>query len=331
METKNFMKNPNLRFKLNICETNTSKGIIDIFAVFISYIDKKEYLISPNYMNYNIDIFSLFDNKIKISLKGHENHIITVKYFINPKNNNEYIISSDYDFCIFLWDIHDNYNRLYQFKSNLRIFSFLIIFPIKKDEENKIIFIDYNFKVFSLKNGKRLDKNNNNMYLLSPNYLLEWYNKKNDIYYIINLNDNDINITNLSGIKYASLGFGYYKYYSGFIYTEKDIDVLCNLCNNRSGGDIQFWDLYDKKLIQIIKMGKGHLTKLIKWNEKYIIAVNYLKNFKIIDITKNKVISNIGNGIIDINKIYHPIYGESLIVATNNHKINLFVINYSSK
>ena len=48
---KNFRKNPNLRFKLNICQTNTSKGIIDIFAVFISSIDKKEYLISPNYLN----------------------------------------------------------------------------------------------------------------------------------------------------------------------------------------------------------------------------------------------------------------------------------------
>ena len=105
---KNFKKNPNLRFKLNICETNISKGIIDIFAVFISYKDKKEYLISPNYLNNKIDIILLFDNKITKSLKGHENLITTVNYFINPKYNNEYIISSDYDYCTFVWDIHDN-------------------------------------------------------------------------------------------------------------------------------------------------------------------------------------------------------------------------------
>ncbi len=319
---KNFKKNPNLRFKLNICETNISKGIIDIFAVFISYKDKKEYLISPNYLNNKIDIILLFDNKITKSLKGHENLITTVKYFINPKNNNEYIISSDYDYCTFVWDIHDNYKRLHKFKSKLRIYTSLIIFPIQKDEENKIILIDDEIKVFSLKNGKRLD--NNNFKQPSPNYLLEWYNKKNNEYYIINLNDNSINITNLFNSKNACLGFGNNKYYSGFIYTEKDKDILCN---NKSKGEIQFWDLYEKKLIKTIEAGKGLLTKLIKWNEKYLITVNYLKNFRVIDIEQKKAISNIGNGIIDINKIDHPIYGESLIVATNKHGINLFICN----
>ena len=322
MEMKNFRKNPNLKFKLNICQTNITRGIIDIFAVFISYIDKKEYLISPNYLNHNIDIILLFDNKITISLKGHENLITTVKYFINPKNNKEYIISSDYDYSIFVWDIQDNYNILYKFKATSRIYSSLIIFPIQKDEVNKIVFIDYKIKVFSLENGKRLDNNNSTQ--PSPNYLLEWFNKKNNQYYIINLNDTSINITNLLDLKYAYLGYGLDKYFSGFIYTEKDKDILCN---NKSNGDIQFWDLYEKKIIKIIETGKGLLTKLIKWNEKYLITVNYLKNFRIIDIAQKKAISNIGKGIIDINKIEHPIYGESLIVATNKHGINLFICN----
>ena len=258
-------------------------------------------------MNYNIDIILLFDNKIKKSLKGHENHITTVRYFINPKNNNEYLISADYDFFIFVWDIHDNYNRLYQFISSSKIFSSLIIFSIEKDKENKIIFVDKKIKIYSLENGIRLNNNinnnnNNNNYINyrleepSPNYLLGWHNKKNAEYYIINFNDYNIEITNLSDIKYAT--FRYIergKYYSGFIYTEKDKDILCN---NNSNGQIQFWDLYDKKLIKFINTGKGHLTKLIKWSEKFIISVIYLKNFRIIDISQNKAISNIGSNII---------------------------------
>ena len=323
MEIVNFSKNPNLRFKLNICQTNSSKGIIDIFAIFVSYKDKKEYLISPNYMNYNWDIILLLDNKIKKSLKGHENDITTVRYFINPKNNKEYIISADYDFCILVWEIQNNFNKLHQLKSSSKLFSSLIIFPVEKDEDNKIFFIDYGVKVFSLENGERLDHNNFASQPF-PNYLLEWYNKKNDKYHIINLNDNYIYITNLLDIKYAILKYGNGKYYSGFIYKENHKDILCN---NKSGGEIQFWDLYDKALIQFISVGKGHLTKLIKWNEKYIISVNYLRNFIIIDISQKKAISNIGNGIKDINKINHPIYGESLIVATSKNKINLFVID----
>ena len=274
-------------------------------------------------MNYNLDIILLFDNKIKKSLKGHENDITTVRYFINPKNNNEYIISADFDFCIFVWDIQDNFNILHQLKSTSKIFSSLIIFPVEKDENNKIFFIDYNVKVFSLENGKKLD-HNNFASQPSPNYLLDWYNKKSDKNHIINLNDNYIYIVNLLGIKYAILQNGYGKYYSGFIYKEKNKDILCN---NKSGGEIQFWDLYDKTLIQFINVGKGHLTKLIKWSEKYIISVNYLINFRIIDISQKKAISSIGNGIIDINKINHPIYGESLIVATSKNRINLYVID----
>ena len=57
-----FKKEPqNLKYKLDITNTNTIYGCNDIFEVFISYKDNKEYLISPNKNNYNLDLFTLFD------------------------------------------------------------------------------------------------------------------------------------------------------------------------------------------------------------------------------------------------------------------------------
>ena len=53
-----FKKDPNnLKFKSNITTTNTNEGWNDIFEIFISYIDNKEYLVSPNANNFYLDIF----------------------------------------------------------------------------------------------------------------------------------------------------------------------------------------------------------------------------------------------------------------------------------
>ena len=85
-----FQKNPNLKFRLNLTENNEGKqGVNDIFEVFISYKDNKEYLSSSNRNNYNLNIFQLLDNKKILSLKGHKNSVISIRYFINQKNYEE--------------------------------------------------------------------------------------------------------------------------------------------------------------------------------------------------------------------------------------------------
>ena len=74
------------------------------------YKDNKEYLVSPNSNDFNLDIFSLINNhKIK-SLKGHNNNIRTIRYFMNNKNKNEYLISGDDDKLVIIWNISDNFN-----------------------------------------------------------------------------------------------------------------------------------------------------------------------------------------------------------------------------
>ena len=63
-----FQKNPNLKYKYDITDMNESYGLNDIFEVFLSYKDNKEYIISPNKNNYNLDVYILFENKKVSSL-----------------------------------------------------------------------------------------------------------------------------------------------------------------------------------------------------------------------------------------------------------------------
>ena len=56
-----FVKEPqNLKYKYDITNTNIKYGLGDIFEIFISYKDNKEYVVSPNINNNNIDIFTIF-------------------------------------------------------------------------------------------------------------------------------------------------------------------------------------------------------------------------------------------------------------------------------
>ena len=55
---------------------------------------------------------------------------------------------------------------------------------------------------------------------------------------------------------------------------------------------------------------------------------SFNKSFKILDFENNKVITDIktDNYIICLKKIYHPIYGESLLTADRGKKIKLWII-----
>ena len=87
-----FEKDPQgLKFRQNVNDTNALYGY-DIFEIKISRKDNKEYLVSPNNNNYKLDVISLLENKLTISLRGHKNHIRTIRYFINNINSEEYLI-----------------------------------------------------------------------------------------------------------------------------------------------------------------------------------------------------------------------------------------------
>ena len=337
-----FVHSPNLRYKLDITKSNSYYGWNDIFEVFISYKDNKEYLISPNFNNYNLDIFTILDNKQILSLKGHKNLIRTIRYFFNIKNNNEFLISADDNYIVIIWDISNNYNIKYQINTKYKnnIYSCLLIFPhISEDNYiitstlNKQSIEDSATKIYSLNNGNFIryipGSNANHIF-----YLLSWYKQNNNKYYIIQFSYKKIIINNLLGnTLYAELKhLDEARYFSGFIYKKDNNDFLCS---SSDIGYIDIWDLNNKYMINYINTYNCKFAHIIQWNDRYTIVADYSnKSFKIIDLDKNKVVSNIigenTEKISCIKKIYHPIYGESLLSAADDKSIKLWVIQILS-
>ena len=140
-----FIKDPkNLKYNKDIAHENTKFGYNDIFEIYISIKDSKEYLASANYTNYNIEIYAL-DNSIIYPLKGHQNDIRTVRYFLDKRdlddNFNEYLISADDSKIVIVWDIINNYNIKCKIDTKYGncIFSCLLVFPFNINDSYIIL------------------------------------------------------------------------------------------------------------------------------------------------------------------------------------------------
>ena len=116
-------------------------------------------------------------------------------------------------------------------------------------------------------------------------------------------------------------------HFSGFIYNRNNNDYLCSSSKN---GYINIWDLYNKKIFKTIDTNNCKLVHIIEWNNNYIIVAEFNKSFKIIDLDENKIISNIEGQYTGevkcIKKIYHPIYGDSLLSCGQDKCIKFWAI-----
>ena len=336
-----FEKDPqDLKFRQNINDTNASYGWNDIFEVYISRKDNKEYLVSPNNNNYKLDVISLLENKITVSLKGHNNHIRTIRYFINNINSEEYLISADNDIIVIIWEITYNFNIKFKINTNYsdNIYSCLLLFDLI-NENSYIVTSSYAqlddneksaTKLYSLENGQLIKyishTNKNAIY-----YLLSWYNKNNNKYYIIQFSFKAILINSVIDDElYCELvQEPEDNHLSGFIYNLDDnTDYLCSSSYN---GYINLWDLFNKSIYKVINTNECVLSNIIPWNNQYIIVADYDNNsFKIIDIEKGKIVKDISGQHSDkvpcVKKIYHPLYGESLLTAGQDNTIKLWSI-----
>ena len=325
----------NLKYKFDIYNSNHSYlGVNDIFEIFICYKDNKEYIILRN-ENHNLDIYTLIDNKKINSLIGHKEDINTIRYFINNKNYNEYIISADENYIVIIWDITNNYNIKYQIdtKYNKCIFSNLLVFPHNINDNYIITSTISNSndkdesatKIYSLNNGNFIKyiKDTN----IRVDYLLSWYNKNNNEYYIIQLCEKKIIINNLlkDELYFELINEPEDRHCSGFIYNKDNNDYLCSSSYN---GYINIWDLYNKNIFKVINTNGCNLRHIIQWNNEYIIVADRdNKSFKIINLENEKIL-NIGGqhseGVECVKKIYHPKYGETLISADCYNNVKLW-------
>ena len=335
-----------LKYKKDICKTNTSCGWNDMFEVYISYKDNKGYLASPNCNTFNIDIFSLEDNKKEVSLKGHKNSIRTIRYFFYKEKkeeneiDHEYLISADDNKIVIVWDLLNNYDKKQKIDTNYEddIYSCAIFFN-KNTERNYIVTSTYSTssditnsatKLYSLSTSEFAyyikGSNFDNIY-----YLLIWYNQKDKQNYLIQFSYKKILINNLEKGKdelYAKLVHEpENEHYSGYIFSKENSEFLCTTCYN---GFIHVWDLYSKKLVNIIDT-KIIMCHIIQWNEQFAIAADYENNsFVIIDLDEKKVYNGIKAEhtmeVKCVKKIIHSEYGESLLTSGRDNDIKIWVI-----
>ena len=327
-----FKNNPNLRYKEDIIYDNDSIGFNDLFDIFSSNIDNKLYIISPNKISFSLDIYLLENtNQIVNSLKGHNNHITMLKYYFNSNDNikKEYIISADINGVVIIWEINDinNYKKYdIKLKTNDFIYSCLMYFEsintyiitstCGKDDTKLFILNNQNNIKFvkNIKNSK-----NNNVY-----YLLIWPNKISKEMHLIQFCKMKIVISNINSNEiYWNLIDEKNKdgpYMNGFIYSNKknENEYYEYLYSVSMNGYINIWELHQKLLINSIFINNNFLNQIIQWNENYIIMTNGNKNnILIMDLNCGRIISNIFSkhekGIINIKKVVHPIYGESLL------------------
>ena len=317
-----FKKNPNLKFKEKIIENNDSLGFNDLFEIFISLKNSLTYIVSTDKENFCLNIYLLENTKLVKSIKGHNYHITTVKYFYD-NSKNEFLISADVSGIVIIWEINDFNNNFkkYEIKLNIKyyIYSCLMFFNVNNyiitstcgKEKTKLFLFEHN----NIKFIKNIDGSDDNCVY----YLLIWFNVISEDYYLIQFCKKKLVINNINTNEvYWNLIDEKNKdacYMNGFINDNSEYEYLYTCSMN---GFINIWDLFQKELINTIFINNNYLSQIIQWNEKYIIMTNGNKNnISILDIESGIIISNIFSihekGIINIKKIIHPIFGESLL------------------
>jgi hypothetical protein len=319
---------PNLKYKLTITNKNNKVGLNDAFEVFTSFKDNEEYLVAKN--NNNLDIYRLSDLQLYFKAKGHNSTIICVRYFFNDNDCKEYLISSDDDNNLLIWDINDNYKNIKSIHiiNGGTIYSCLLIFP-RKEAKTYIIASSSNHQGGIDNNSL----NENQIFKSIPTsfYLLSWYNKKDFNHYIIILGSSSVVINSLKP---------YYKYHtfiesisvgihnSGFIFNKNNVDYLCT---SSIKGYIYIYDLYQKRITNYVKTNGCRLMHIIQWNQEYAIVADYdNKALKVIDLDSGKVVSHIqgvhSKGVICVKRVYNHIFGESLLTSGSDKTIKLWTL-----
>jgi len=334
-EENNFIKNnietefkddpKYLKFSDTLTKNNKKgNGNFYNFDVFIGLKDHIEYLIYANDQS-NLDIMKISDKTIITSLKGHSGNVYVIKYY-QKENKEEYILSSDENSLVIIWDIHNYYNKKYSIKSNNgRLFDALLLFNIfKKDYILLPSYEKNNFtKLYEFTENTPFIRN---IYGTNENncmYALTWfYNNK---YYIIQSSDDYIIINNLfEDENYAKLSMGEIKNQKFCCLYRKN--YLC-VTSDHNCSFVRVWDLINKVIYKQIEYKTKYQCgyEITLWNSKYSIVGAHTA-IVIMDIEEGKIIkiNEVSNFSINgVKKIKLSNLGECLITS-GYENISLF-------
>ena len=311
-----FKENPqNLKLRDTLTTNASSCEQQSKFDVYIGLKDHIEYLVYNNKDTNNLDIMRIRDKTIITSLKGHNANTIVIKYYLKD-DKEEYILSSDANKLVIIWDIQNFFNKKYtiqaQYSSNIldagllfNVFNkdYILLSNSASNEYSKL----YEFKENTPFIKNIYGTNDHTTYFMVP-----WFYQNK--YYLIECSDNKIYINNMfEDENYANLSMDPEgSHYCGYLYNG---NYLCVSVYSQSF--VRIWDLVNKVIYkQINYEGDSCSYEIIPWNVNYTIF-GCDCSFVVMNITDGKMIKKIdvedSGEIRSMKKIKIGQIGECLI------------------
>ena len=341
-ENDNFIKqNINVEFKekpqnLKLRETLTSNASScdqqSKFAVYIGIQDHIEYLVYNNKNNNNLDIMRIKDKTIINSLKGHNANTIVIRYYLK-NNKEEYILSSDKNKLVIIWDIQNFYSKKYTIQAQYSgdIYDALLLFNVFNKDYILLSNSTSNeySKLYEFKENTPFVRNIHGTNDHITYFMIPWlYQNK---YYLIECSYNKIFINNMfEDENYANLSLDPEgSHFCGYLYND---NYLCVSEYNQNF--VRIWDLTKKVIYKQINYEGTYNTcsyEIIPWNINYTIF-GCDRSFVIMNITDGKMIKKIdvndSHEIRSMKKIKIGQIGECLICVGggSDNSIQLYSI-----
>ena len=325
-----FTKQPQkLKFKDNLSIKASKEYTIEsTFAVFTAQ-DGETYLISPSTGSFVIEATNLKTNKQHGVLSGHTNRVYIVRHFLHRNKSTDYIISTSSDRSVRVWNFNKMQCHIHLEKCHqgAYLYSALLLFDDYGDDNNYIVTSCPNefMKMFSFETGKFVRD------IGSPSdytyFINSWCFKRE--FYIINANSSNVKIYNTKEPK------GLYKEFktnlatwhmSAFVENVQGVNYLFESDGN---GNVRMWNIETKTIYKSVHIKNCNIRGMCFWNNQYILAASNDKTFKIINIEKEEVVSSQihhNNVVRSLQKVMHPLYGESLVTSGMDGKIILWTI-----
>lgn len=322
-----FSSNPtNLIYKGDLCNTAHKYNSIDkVFCAFKSFLGDS-YVVwgTPTY---SLEFFNIEKNKIINSIKeAHMNIIFSCRHYPDKKNKIDYIITSSYDRNVKIWNLKSfSYNLIVNTYNNNYIYSVCLLF---EENENKSYVITSSpndfMKVWDF-TGKLLDT-----FGLSDEgtYFIDTYHDtKNNKYYILNGNVNDVKSYSFSDRKQYKKYIGKPQswHMSALVYQYNEQEILIESDGN---GYIRLWEFHTTNLIKSIFTYSFILLRgICLWNEQYLFAGANDHQIKLYDLINGKFVKlykEHTSAVCTLEKIVHNKYGECLLSQGLDGKIKIW-------
>ena len=335
-------------------ECDSDYGLNESFDIFKSELNANNYLIVANKNNNNIDIINIESNKLIKSIKNNPSKFIYIKYFQKIETKKNYLITINIKNAINIYEFSEenNFERINllltiitkkEFNNTFNFINSTLIFNIKINSKLFDILLvssrarymeEYPTLIYNIKNGQELKEISHTKKNMTR-FMIPWYNKNDDNYYLIELCEELLIVINiLYNNIYAKLDEEKFKSFNtGFVHELNDIDFLfvADSC-----GQIQVFNLFSKEICFKIDVRKNksniRLYGLILWNYNYLIVNDdNNKSIIVIDLKNKYIIGSTYNEHNDsvrcIKRIRHKKYGECLITGGDDHFIKLFKSN----